>query len=99
MADYAVSPPAIGDGMGERAIENNDNSSGAGGSQASDNASVEYDNGRGEMASEFFGEARLTGAELEAVKRLSSEVTADFFVAASGNKEAAETKHQRTDIC
>ena len=98
LADFVVAPPGIGGGVVERAIENNDNSSDAGGSQGSDNASVDNDNGGGEVASEFFGEERLTGAELESVKLLSSEVAAGFFVAASGNEEAAETEHQRTDI-
>ena len=37
-------------------------------------------------------------AASSSVKRLSSEVAAEFFVAASGNEEAAETEHQRTDI-
>ena len=50
------------------------------------------------MASEFFGEARLTTTELKSVQQLSGEVAAEFFAAAASNEEAAETEYHHTEL-
>ena len=98
LAEYVVAPDALDGAADKSANGNDDDSSDGGGSEGNDDASVDGNVGGGEVASEFFGEARLTATELASVQQLSDEVAAKFFAAATGNKEAAEIDHHRTEL-